>query len=84
MSKYSIMQIIILCNSGFEFEIFEPTGVEPSERLVFRCHLEGPLKPLEHHDSMVSRGLRGELNWTPIICKCRFFCSGLVVLIYSN
>ena len=38
------------------------------ETNVLRQHggtIEGPLKPLEYHSSMVSKSLRGALNWVP-------------------
>jgi len=42
-------------------ELLERSGVQPSERLAcFRGFwLRAPLKPLEHHGTMVSRDLRG-------------------------
>ena len=29
--------------------------------------IKAPLKPLKHHGTLVSRGLRGAFNWEPII-----------------
>jgi len=49
---------------------------------VSRLHdgsIEAPLKPLEHHSTMVPRGSRWTLNWTPIMprdaslsSRCKF------------
>ena len=49
---------------------------------VSRLHdgsIEAPLKPLEHHSTMVPRGSRWTLNWTPImprdaslLSRCKF------------
>ena len=45
------------------------------------AQLRAPLKPPEHHSTMVSRGFGGALNWTPIlmrgvrlsVSRCNFF-----------
>ena len=60
-------------------EKLQRSGVQPSERLmslgVMEDQLWDPLKPLEHHGTMVSRGLGG--GWgasigTPL-CRGMFF-----------
>ena len=45
-----------------------------SERLAALIGIMGeikraPLKPHEHHGTMASRGLRGSLNWVPIMSR---------------
>ena len=40
---------------------------EGCQSLDIRSQIEGPLKPFEHHNTMVFRGLRVAFNWAPII-----------------
>ena len=53
--------------------------------LAFIGSFRGPLKPVEHHSSIVLRSLRRALNWTSIMprgaslsdSQCNFFKSGI-------
>ena len=41
--------------------------VQPSERLTTLGIMRDPLKPVEHQDTMVLRGIREAINWAPML-----------------
>ena len=45
--------------------------LHPSERLsphiIMDTKLRAPLKPLKHYENIIPKGLRGALNWVPIM-----------------
>ena len=47
----------------------QPLGVQLSGILVSLGIMGGPLKPLKHHSTMVSRGLREVLHIAPPLCR---------------